>query len=419
MGEAQAPVVLALAHLFWDEEDKELEVLVAGHVCRLFNEPSTVTDSWWRNVVPRLGEAEFRTRFRISRLVGTHLLRFLEEAEHAESAKSGQAEDAGRPREYSLALRMMATIYYLARSISLGDAGDLFGIPKTSMHRICKHIIHLITTYLTPKLLSFPTEDELVRLSTKMSERHPALHGAILATDGSHIPVKIPKGEPERYVNRYLRCLWVDFVFSKGWHSINCLFTCDGFGVFRHFFGSFPGSRNDAKLLSESSLPKLLLSVAPFFSLADAIFPLRSWLLVPFKGGLSAGQSLFNFQQSSGRIIIECSLGRWKGRFPRFRVPSPNGEKKFFLQMILTTLTLHNFITKSGLDDADDFLREFRSDTTKLVVDIMEGMDAVEGGDGVAGVDDENDEGVFDASYRDGGLRAGERMRDRILNQIA
>lgn len=78
----------------------------------------------------------------------------------------------------------------------------------------------LIKKYILPKLIVFPSKDELPILASKFSKRQPLLPGAVTAMDGTHIPIRAPKESPEAYFN------------YKSFFSYTWLVVCDGFGLY-------------------------------------------------------------------------------------------------------------------------------------------------------------------------------------------
>ena len=69
--------------------------------------------------------------------------------------------------------------------------------------------------------------------------RFPQVLGAL---DGSHIPIKAPKDDPNEYVNR------------KSFHSIVLQGVVDANGKFLHVSTGYAGSIHDARVLRMSAL---------------------------------------------------------------------------------------------------------------------------------------------------------------------
>ena len=146
----------------------------------------------------------------------------------------------------------------------------------------------------------------------------------------------------------------------------------------------WPGSVHDARVLRNTSLYHNAESnnlIEPTCHLlGDAAFPVRSWLLVPFKdnGYLSVGQQNFNYVLSSNRIVIEQVFGRWKKRFQRMLYCDI--ELSLVSICIVATLALHNFCEASEEDLSN--------------IALPPGYDVQrDNHDGQASVDDDNKDG--------------------------
>lgn len=95
--------------------------------------------------------------------------------------------------------------------------------------------------------------------------------------------------------------------------------------MIRHAFTGWPGSTHDARVLRNSSLYNLGENsnkiAQDMYLLADSAYPLREWIITPFRdnGRLNQGQRRFNRALSSARQIVERCIGLLKGRFRRVR----------------------------------------------------------------------------------------------------
>jgi hypothetical protein len=113
------------------------------------------------------------------------------------------------------------------------------------------------------------------------------LFGAILAVDGTHIPIEAPLSNPARYINR------------KGWHSISFQVACDSNYIIKNVYGGFPGSFHDAYIFRKSPLADWTETIPdPFFILGNVAYPSTATVVTPFKGILNSDQERFNFVHS-------------------------------------------------------------------------------------------------------------------------
>ena len=69
------------------------------------------------------------------------------------------------------------------------------------------------------------------------------------------------------------------------------------------------------------------------------------------------------------KIRIECTFGRLRGRFKRFRYTSKNGDCPSFYTMFLFACTIHNIIELYSLDEWSDFITEFENDNSAYIFD--------------------------------------------------
>jgi hypothetical protein len=99
----------------------------------------------------------------------------------------------------------------------------------------------------------------------------PFLKDAIGALDGSHIHVSPPSFECAAYRDR------------KGLLSQNCLFACDFDMKFTYALTGWEGSATDARIYEDACAHDLHIPAGKYF-LADAGFPLRPGLLIPYRG---------------------------------------------------------------------------------------------------------------------------------------
>lgn len=124
--------------------------------------------------------------------------------------------------------------------------------------------------------------------------------GVVCALDGCHIPFhpKSPNTTPYRNYKKF--------------HSFNLMAASLPNRSFCYVFCGFPGSVHDSTVFQNSSLfQKLDSQCHEYFDpktyhiIADSAFPLKSWLITPFKklngGHLSPAQKRFNKKLSSTR----------------------------------------------------------------------------------------------------------------------
>lgn len=101
-----------------------------------------------------------------------------------------------------------------------------------------------------------------------------------------------------------------------------------------------------------------MLLVNATFIIADSAYPLRNWLIIPFRntGHLTPRQHRFNRRLSSARQIVERCYGHLKGRFRRLREITVRKPPQI-IAIIISGCILHNLCVLSH-DDVEDFIDE-------------------------------------------------------------
>lgn len=87
-----------------------------------------------------------------------------------------------------------------------------------------------------------PAVDELEKLTQVWMKRQPVMRGAVLAIDGTLLPIEKPRKSAE------------DYWYRKDFYALNFLVACDPNYVVRFAYGAFPGSANDSRVLGYSGL---------------------------------------------------------------------------------------------------------------------------------------------------------------------
>ncbi|XP_015120747.1 putative nuclease HARBI1 [Diachasma alloeum] len=155
--------------------------------------------------------------------------------------------------------------------------------------------------------------DEVRRSRDRFLRRFNFPH-AIGCIDGTHVAIVPPAINhpihPENiYVNR------------KGYHSLNVQLICDADFKILNVNARYPGSANDCAIWNDSNIQPLMRRLhnyngERFYLLGDAGYPLRPWLMTPFKDPLDdSPEAAFNRVFCCARSIIERVNGILKMRF--------------------------------------------------------------------------------------------------------
>ena len=122
-------------------------------------------------------------------------------------------------------------------------------------------------------------------------------------------------------------------------------------------YTGWPGCTHDARVLRNSSLFSRAeageLFSADKVVIGDSAYPVKNWLITPFKdnGHLGARRRRFNKVLSSSRPVVERAIGHIKRRFRRLRELTIH-EPKHIACIILAGCILHNLcvITHEEID---------------------------------------------------------------------
>lgn len=130
--------------------------------------------------------------------------------------------------------------------------------------------------------------------------------------------------------------------------------------LIRDAYTGWPGCTHDARVLRNSSLFDKAENgqciVQGNFIIADSAYPLRNWLMTPFRdnGRLNAQQRRFNQMLSSARQIVERVYGHLKGRFRRLREITVRKLTRI-VSLIISGCILHNLCVLHH-DDVEAFI---------------------------------------------------------------
>lgn len=174
------------------------------------------------------------------------------------------------------------------------------------------------------------------------------------------IKLKVPELQHDSYVDRYQS------------HSINLMAVCMANKIFTYTFIGFPGCAHDARvsigtfiiifhfyLLDENHFQVFSHSLLyrniekygkrKYFPndncciIGDSAFPLRTWLMTPFKGrNINRMQKHHNYCLSSSRVNIENTFAFLKGRWARLKYINTYSISKA-IEICTAACVLHNF----------------------------------------------------------------------------
>lgn len=288
-------------------------------------------------MVSKYSDSDFKRIFRLSRPTFDTIKGFLQDCH--ELVVEGQ----GGREPISVEKQLYVTLWYLGGSDSIIRIADRFGIAESSVVVCRNRIIDTILNNLKSKFINWPHAEILEQTIDKFHQRN-GFPGVIGALDGTHISIKAPTENPQSYINR------------KGYYSLQLQAVCDSDMKFLNCFWGYAGSCHDARVLRNSDLWNYGLEVCNGnHIIADGAYPLRRWLMTPYRdnGHLSQEQKHFNYLLSANRVVIERAFGLLKGRFRRLHhldVLSIQTAVK-----IMCTCILHNICLIQN-KDIDDYM---------------------------------------------------------------
>lgn len=183
-------------------------------------------------------------------------------------------------------------LWYLANTITFRQLANLFGVCNSSawkiVVRVSKWIIHI-----SPLYIKWPEPNEMPSVSKRFESirKIPNIIGAI---DVTHIRIRKPVEYGTDYFNK------------KQYYSLSLQAIVDADKKFIDVYCGEPGSLHDARVLKRSQFYRNVFNDrnnmfhSNNFIIGDSAYPLKDWLITPFKdhGHLTDIQKNFNFIHS-------------------------------------------------------------------------------------------------------------------------
>ena len=300
------------------------------------------------DIVELYTDIDFKNQFRVSRQCYEIILNRMGNNMRQIGSKIGRSS-------ISPDKQLLISLKYLGHMEGMRSLANLFGVSVSSCHKIFKNFIETIVPVFSNELIKWPSLNEFKHIATKFSQnsKFPAL--IVGAVDSRENPIIMPKDHQESYFNR------------KGFHSIKIQAICDYKGLFLDVFVGWPGKSHDARTFRNSPIHEKLNesgSIPPdCFLLGDSAYPLKTWLMTPYKGNTTAEKCAYNFEHSKSRQIIECAFGRLVERFRRLKFLQFNNIE-LCVKICIAACALHNLCLIYSTDNESlndfDYLNELR-----------------------------------------------------------
>ena len=176
---------------------------------------------------------------------------------------------------------------------------------------------------------------------------------SIGAIDCTHVRIPKLKEHGDEYINR------------KGFTIINVQATCNAHEIFNSIDVQWPGSQHDSRILINSEISKAMNNyTGNALLLGDAGYPIRAWLMTPWKSTDSQEKRRYNEIFCKERVIIERCFGQLKCRFPKL-LYKVRAHAANIPSIIVSCVILHN-IAKYVKDDDFPFPVEPSSDDASV-----------------------------------------------------
>ncbi|RCN44934.1 transposase, IS4 family [Ancylostoma caninum] len=169
--------------------------------------------------------------------------------------------------------------------------------------------------------------------------RRGLLPNIVGAMDGTYVRILKPPHSGSQYYCRKPFC------------ALNVLAVVDARGRFTYVNANFPGSVHDSTVYSLSKLREAFEEgrvPRGFCLLGDSGFTNGSDILTPIRRPRTRQQRRYNKTHKKMRVIVECTFGRWKGRF-KILESKVRLEPEKAAKVVMACAVLHNLMMDMGI----------------------------------------------------------------------
>ncbi|KAB0792274.1 hypothetical protein PPYR_07761 [Photinus pyralis] len=300
-------------------------------------------ENYMERVIPNLSKQQFQMHFRINYVTYTKLLPII-----ANEIK--KKDIVGRPL-IDIDRQLLAVLWLLATPDSFRSVGERFNMGKSSLSVSFFRIIKALNN-IAPKVIVWPTGEQVEAVKEKFSNL-AGIDGVIGAVDGTFIPIKAPKDDPEVYICR------------KCHYAITLQGICNASLKFTDVFVGYPGSVSDTRIFRNSDIYNAVTeNVMEYFPngefiLGDKAYPCLSWCIPPYinSGNMNAAKRNFNLRVSQTRQSIERAFGLLFGRLRRLKFLDMN-RQDLIPATVVACCVVHNLCIESEDLLVEEFINE-------------------------------------------------------------
>uniref|UniRef100_A0A8C5LP40 Putative nuclease HARBI1 n=1 Tax=Leptobrachium leishanense TaxID=445787 RepID=A0A8C5LP40_9ANUR len=241
--------------------------------------------------------------------------------------------------------KMLSCLQYLASGSFQNTAADLGGIDQSTFSNLLNCFL-IVLRGKYQDYIGFPSTSKGwrdIKLGFFKLGGIPNVLGAI---DCTHMEIKAPSQDAEAYLNREL------------FYSLNVQMVCDADMRIMNVLAGFPGSAHDSFILANSSIARDFQDgqFPDGWLLGDSGYPLRPWLMTPYRTTPGAAHESYNKAHQRARSVIDRTFSLLKMRFRCLN--KSEGPLQFepdrVVLMIKACVILHNMAVGCGQLEDDE-----------------------------------------------------------------
>ena len=221
--------------------------------------------NYWEVILGEFSDSDFRSCLRLSRNCFYKFVNFL--VDKIETCEHGK-------QQTPIIYQAIIFLHYLGTEESLTQISKRYGLSKSGIQIIVNRVLDAVVPSLSEAEIKWPDEGQTHRTTSKFRDisGFPNVVGAI---DCRENPILAPIESPDSYYNR------------NRYHSVKLQAVVDSDYVFIDIFIGWPGKSHDARCFANSPLEEKLesgrLDLGEKVILGDSAYPLRGYLMTPFK----------------------------------------------------------------------------------------------------------------------------------------
>ncbi|CAH1975552.1 unnamed protein product [Acanthoscelides obtectus] len=248
-----------------------------------------------------------------------------------------QKQDTHMRNAIPAKVKLEITLRYLATGDSLYTLEALHRVARSTIAKFLPEVCNAIYSALKD-YMQIPGPEDWKRIEHGFRTKWN-FPGCVGALDGKHINILAPDDTS-------------DYYNYKGAHSIILLALADDDYCFSYVNVRTNGRASDGGVYQQSKLAQALQNNTlnlPEQSVvvADAAFPLKTYLMKPYRTTPTRKEKIFNYRLSRARRIVENAFGILVTRF-RVLLNAIDMAPKKVDYVVLAACALHNWLRKTS-----------------------------------------------------------------------